>query len=168
MSEAGFSDARGVAEAVLGNPRQRSKLLGFAWSRFGIAPSDAEDLLQDTALEVLRHRDSVRKPDGFAFAIFRARCGTFAEARRRRRQVVDQTDQDSSALACSATVEPTERRVALREALNGISSGCRRLISAYYFEGQSLNEAAQMFTLKYSVISRRISRCLQRLRACLN
>jgi RNA polymerase sigma factor (sigma-70 family) len=168
MMEAGSPNARQVAEAVLLDPQQRSRLLGFAWTRFGIAGADAEDLLQDTAVELLRQRGYVRNPDGFAFAVFRARCGHFLDARRRRRELFGEWSGDTEPAAAGAEGETTERRVALREALNGISSTCRRLIAAYYFEGRSLNEAARTLTLTYDVVSRRISRCLQRLRACLN
>jgi RNA polymerase sigma factor (sigma-70 family) len=159
---------REVAEAVLFDPRQRSKLLRYAGTRFGIETADAEDLLQETALGLLRQRGSVRNPDGFAFATFRARCTRFVESRRlRRERLRPQTEEDES-IPHEAVPEKIDRQVALREALNGISSSCRRLLSAYYIEGQSLNEAAQGLTLPYAIVSRRINRCLERLRACLN
>jgi hypothetical protein len=49
----------------------------------------------------------------------------------------------------------------LREALNEISSKCRRLIHAYYLEGQSLKEAARTVELADSSVARTISRCLR-------
>ena len=61
-----------------------------------------------------------------------------------------------------------EARIALREALGEISSACRRILSAYYIEGQSLNEAARSLDLASSGVFKTINRCLKRLRACLN
>lgn len=159
---------RQVAEAVLFDMANRSKLLGFAASRFGIERVDAEDLLQETALGLLRHRGSVLHPDGFVFAAFRTRCARFAEARRlHRRRLRAQISEDDE-IPHPSGPERTDRGVALREALNGISSSCRRLLCAYYIEGQSLNETAEELTLPCAVVSRRVSRCLERLRACLN
>lgn len=159
---------RQVAEAVLLDPGRRSKLLGFAASRFGIGRTDAEDLLQETALGLLRQRGYVRHPDGFIFTAFRARCARFMEARRRRLEVLRTRMPQDEAIPHPSGPGRMDREIALREALNGISSSCRRLLSAYYVEGRSLNEASEGMTLSYSVVSRRISRCLERLRACLN
>jgi len=60
------------------------------------------------------------------------------------------------------------RQVALRQALGEISTSCRRLLAAYYVEGQSLREAAEIFTLTYTNVSKTINRCLRRLRQCMN
>jgi RNA polymerase sigma factor (sigma-70 family) len=155
-----------VAESVLFDANRRSKLVGYAGSRFGIQEADAEDLLQDTALALLRQRGAVRNPDGYVFAAFRASCARFARARRGRAEHFAEGPADEAAGA-APSADP-DRRLALQEALHGISSSCRRLLSAYYVEGLTLTEAAHGFTLAYAVVSRRISRCLQRLRACLN
>lgn len=159
---------RQIAEGVLLDPGRRSRLIGFAASRFGIERTDAEDLLQEMALELLRQRGYVRHPDGFVFAAFRARCARFMETRRRRLERLRSRMPQDEAIPDPRGPERMDRDVALREALNGISSSCRRLLCAYYIEGQSLNETAEGLTLSYSVVSRRISRCLERLRACLN
>ena len=47
------SPARSVVEAVLLDPDERSKLVRYARVRFGIDPDTAEDLLQETALDLL-------------------------------------------------------------------------------------------------------------------
>ncbi len=153
-----------VAGAVLLDPRQRSKLIRYARAQFGIAIADAEDLLQ----ELLRQRGHVRNADGFVFAVFRRRCGNFSDADRRRCEVLAEEKDRLDTFAHPAEPEKLDRQVAVREALGGISSSCRRLLSAYYIEGQSLSEAAGMGSLTHSVLSRRISRCLERLRACLS
>jgi len=155
-----------IAAAVLLNPERRRKLFRYACVQFRINEQDAEDLLQETALELLRYRSYVRSPEGFVFTVFRARCIRFTGARRA-------TFTQSSELPVTATVvsetkaDGFEEQLALREALSEISSKCRRLIHAYYLEGQSLKEAARTVALADSSVARTISRCLQKLRECM-
>lgn len=157
-----------VAEAVLRDADQRSRLIHYAGSRFGIPIVDAEDLLQETALGLLRQRGYVRDPAGFVFAAFRSRCAVFAQVRRRSRERFRPGEEADGSIPSPIGTDRIDRRIALREALRGVSSACRRLLCAYYMEGLTLNEAAEGMTLTYGVVSRRISRCLERLRACLN
>ena len=169
MSEVGTPvTALESAETVLTDPRQRSKLSVYAATRFGIAAADAEDLLQEAALGMLRQRSAVRNPSGFVFAVFRSKCARFSQARRLRGESMRTQREQDEAIPETCGWEEIERRVALREALNGISASCRRLLSAHYFEGQSLTEAAREMALAYGAVSKRISRCLERLRECLN
>jgi RNA polymerase sigma factor (sigma-70 family) len=156
-----------VAEAVLLDRQQRSRLIKYAAARFGIESADAEDLLQDTALALLRQRGYVQDGDAFAFTVFRARCARFAEVRRRRRETFSPMTDGAETFPHPVGPERIDRRVALQEALVEISSSCRRLLSAYYVEGQSLLETAQTLGLASSGVTRTINRCLKRLRACL-
>jgi RNA polymerase sigma factor (sigma-70 family) len=159
---------RQVAEAVLLDPLERSRLIRFADRRFGIDGADAEDLLQETALALLRQRGSVRSPQGYFFTSFRAACARHLTARRAFRERLRESDAEDQEVAHAPGVEQVDRHIALREALGGVSSICRRLLSAYYVEGLTLTEAAADFTMNYAALSQRISRCLKRLRACLN
>ena len=157
---------RQIAVAVLADPGQRSRLLGYARDRFGIGSEDAQDLLQDTALELLCQHSHIESPQGFVFALFRSRCCRFVEGRRRGLEVF------VARPACEASPAPggagdLDRRLALREALNGISSSCRRLLAAYYVEGQTLTETARVMELASSGVFKTINRCLQRLRRCI-
>lgn len=159
-----FSTAQ-IAEAVLLDQGRRRQLLGYACSRFGIDGSDAEDLLQETVLELLRCQSSIRRPEGFVFAVFRSRCVRFVSGQIAAHGVFSD-DAAGIEPSAQAFVEPDEH-VALQEALGTISVACRRLLSAYYTEGQSLREAAHTVSLAYSSVAKTISRCLQRLRQCL-
>jgi RNA polymerase sigma factor (sigma-70 family) len=157
-----------VAEAVLLDGHQRARLLAYARDRFGVPAEDARDLVQDTALELLRHQTHVENPSGFVMAIFHSRCCRYADARRRGREVFTAVpepseirapeDKDSSAL---------DRQLALRQALQEISSSCRRILAAYYVEGQTLTETAQSMALASSGVFKTLARCLKRLRKCL-
>ena len=154
-----------IAEAVLLDPERRRKLFTYASSRFGIDKDDAEDLLQETALELLRYRSLVRSPEGFVFTVFRTRCARFSGARRVSHSVL--SEESDLASAPQAEPEVIDRQLALREAFSEISASCRRILSAYYVEGQSLREAAQTMSLAYSSVAKTLSRCLRKLRECL-
>jgi RNA polymerase sigma factor (sigma-70 family) len=158
-----------VAELFLLNPSEQGKLLAYARERFGIAAEDARDLIQDTALELLRQQTFVESPQGFIFAIFRSRCCRFLDAARRRREVFEPPpSRDGLEVEPCAPDEGTERQVALREALAVVSSSCRQLLAAYYVEGKTLVEAARRLEMAATGASKSFNRCLQRLRRCLS
>jgi RNA polymerase sigma factor (sigma-70 family) len=154
-----------LAEDLLRDAEQRRKLFSFAAARFGIAAEDAEDLLQETAIQVLLYRSYVRSPEGFVFAVFRARCAHFVQERCVERRVFSETSPAEDAQP--ATIDHCDEQVAIREAFGEISSSCRRLLRAYYIQGQSLREAAHTMSLAYSSMAKTISRCLRKLRECL-
>jgi len=166
-SDVSSPGSREIAQAVLLDGEQRSRLVAYARSRFGIESGDVEDLLQDTALELLRQRAVVRSPRGFTFKVFHLRCCRFIQARRIRRGVFAAGEAPQET-ACDATaVETADRRVELRVLLGTISSSCRKILLTYYIEGRSLQETAQAIPLPYSGVWNTINGCLRRLRACL-
>ena len=153
---------------VLQDPGQRTRLLALARSRYGIATEDACDLLQDTAVDLLRQRDyAVEHPRAYVAGAFRIRCSRFLHGRRQIDELLE-PEEAALDLADPGEQETTERRLALRQAFETISASCQKLLSAFYIEGQSLKEAAETMTLAPSGVSRTIDRCLQRLRECLN
>jgi RNA polymerase sigma factor (sigma-70 family) len=157
--------SRQIAEAVLLDAGARRRLFAYARSQFGIAASDTEDLLQETAFELLRQQSYVRQPEDFVFVVFRARCARFAAARRASRGIF--TEAGGSLETLSAPSGDVDRQIALREALGDLSPSCRRLLAAHYIEGKSLREAARLISLKYSGVGKTISRCLRKLRRLL-
>jgi RNA polymerase sigma factor (sigma-70 family) len=139
----------------------------IAHTRFGIDQDDAQDLLQETALELLRQRTVVRSPGGFIFRVFHRRCCRFIRLRQADRRVFV-PDAEPMATACdTALLEAADRQLTLRRVLETISSSCRRILLAYYVEGRTLKETAQAIPLPYPGVWNTISRCLRRLRACL-
>jgi RNA polymerase sigma factor (sigma-70 family) len=154
-----------VAEAVLVDAGQRGRLVGYARDRFGIAPEDADDLLQETALELIRQQAHVQNPDGFVFAVFRNRCRRFLELRARGRELFSQA---AEAEAASPEGCGLDARLALREALAEISSSCRQILAAHYVGGETLTDTAHRLDLRSSGIFKTLSRCLKRLRKCLS
>jgi RNA polymerase sigma factor (sigma-70 family) len=146
-----------VAQAVVLDGEQRSKLVAYARARFGLEAEDAEDLLQETALELLRQKTIVRSPLGFTFRVFHRRCCRFIRLRQADRQVFVTVEQPVET-ACDAV---------LRQVLETVSSSCRRILLAYYMEGRSLKETAEAIPTPYPAVWNTINRCLRRLRACL-
>ena len=149
------------------NHRERAKLFSYARSRFGICAGDAEDLLQETALELLRQRSYVRSPEAFVFTVFRARCARFIGGLRAKREVFASPPTTVENVAGPIGAEQFDRQLALRQALGSISSPCRRLLCAYYVEGVGLREAGERLSLAYASVSTTLSRCLKKLRECL-
>ncbi|HEX5133769.1 MAG TPA: sigma-70 family RNA polymerase sigma factor, partial [Thermoanaerobaculia bacterium] len=147
---------------------QRSRLVAYARARFGFDTETAEDLLQETAIELLRLRTLVRSPRGFVFTVFHARCcrylrQTQAERRvfpGRERAIREETGE-------RADPGDVNSRLLLKRGFEEISVSCRKLLLAYYVEGQSLRESAETMALAYSGVWKTINRCLKKLRACL-
>jgi RNA polymerase sigma factor (sigma-70 family) len=151
-----------IAEEFLCDRAFRAQLRAFARSRFGIAEADAEDLVQETALELLRYDRRVRQPHAFLMTVFRARCARFLA--RRQTHPTEPLDPD---LDLPTRPAGGDRMIALRQALRTISSPCQRILCAHYMEGESLRETARRFSLKHKSISKTVSRCLRQLRAFL-
>jgi hypothetical protein len=105
------------------DPERRRKLFRYACVQFRINEQDAEDLLQETALELLRYRSYVRSPEGFVFTVFRARCVRFSGSRRAA-YMQSSEPSDGGTELCDAEANCIEEQLALREALNEISSKC--------------------------------------------
>ncbi len=157
-----------VAQAVVLDGEQRSSLVAYARSRFGIDQDDAQDLLQETALELLRQRTVVRSPRGFTFRLFHRRCCRFIRLRQADRQVFAPAEEPVKTACDSEPLETTaDRQLTLQRVLETISSSCRRILLAYYVEGRSLKETAQAIPTPYPGVWNTINRCLRRLRACL-
>ncbi|HZI66998.1 MAG TPA: sigma-70 family RNA polymerase sigma factor [Thermoanaerobaculia bacterium] len=159
---------RTAVEGVLSDPAERSRLVAYARTRFGIDSDAAEDLLQETALEVLRQRSLLSSPRGFIFTVFHARCCRFLRHQKARYRVFDRGDCETVEEAPSPSAsEGIDSRLTVEQALEEISAGCRKLLLAYYVEGQTLREAADRTALAYSGVWKTITRCLQKLRRCL-
>lgn len=154
-----------MAEEVLVDPSRRQRLAAFALSRYGITPDESEDLLQETALDLLHHEASVRKPEGYVFSVFKAKCARHIGRRSAARKVFGSEEVPET--AGQDPVEELERLMVLRQGFEEISSRCRQLLSAYFLEGRSLRETAGDCALRPSSVFKLVSRCLRRLRQCL-
>ena len=154
---------RQVVETLLLDSEERNALVRIARSRYHMTRDRAEDLLQDLAVELLRQRQLVRRPRAYLHAVFRLRCSR----QWRPPEVSGEIPEELGAMESGVLVAELDRRVSLRQALQLISTACRKLLSVHYIEGQSLKASAERMTLAYSGITKTINRCLKKLRACL-
>lgn len=160
--------SQATAEGVLLDREQRSRLVAYAHARFGIDDDTAEDLLQETAIELLRLHTLVRSPRGFVFTIFHARCCRYLRHVQAERRMFSGGERAVAEDVSGATdCEEIDSRLLLQRGLEEISDSCRKLLHAYYVEGCSLRESAETMALAYSGVWKTINRCLKKLRACL-
>ena len=167
MSTEAPQTTRQVVETVLLDPQERRRLMAFAWSRYSITSGDAEDLLQETALDLLRQRQYVHSPQGYLFTVFRARCIRFLRTRMPK-ATVEVTEAIADPASGARAQEKSDQNIAIRQAMCRISSMCRKLLAARYIHGESLKKAADGTTFALSGVGTTINRCLKRLRECLN
>jgi RNA polymerase sigma factor (sigma-70 family) len=155
-----------VAEELAVDTAQQQHLATYARAKFGISGEDVEDLLQETVLELLRTTCVIRRPAGFVFRIFHTRCCLYLERATMRRVATAGAQPEREDLHDPA-YEATDRKLLLLHGFDRISSSCQRLLRAYYLEGKSLKETAAEVAVAYSGVWNLMTRCLRRLRACL-
>jgi len=59
-----------VAEQLLLDPREMGRLMRLADLQFGIGRDDAQDLLQEAALDTVREKKSIKNPRGYVTRVF--------------------------------------------------------------------------------------------------
>lgn len=153
-----------IAETILQDPHERKRLTAFALSRYGIRHEDAEDLLQDTAVELLRRRKHVHSPRGFLFSAFRTCCKKFVFRLRSRGQSIPLTGDEAPA---GEGPDRLDLALSIRQGLGSVSAACRKILTAHYIMGENLKETAASTAYAYSGLPTLISRCLKKLRTCL-
>ncbi len=153
-----------LAEALARDAELRDRLVAYAATKFGIAAGEAEDLFQETLLEIMRIDGHVHRPDGFAFRVFHTRCCNHVEGLVEARQMA-RLRPDTRPRGPSAG--EADGLVLLRQGFERISASCRRILYAYYIEGRSLKETADQLTVSSSSVWTLVNRCIRRLRACL-
>ena len=151
-----------AAAELASDPEQRRKFAAYAWQKFGLPREEADEVIQETCVDLLHLRQLVRSREGLAFRIFTLRCSKDLKARRRRPEA---TGFESVLARQESRDLPADDRVLLREAFEGMSPICRRLVMALYLEGISPLEMAR--TGKWAspkVVSNMTSRCIRKLR----
>jgi len=153
-----------VAEQLLLDPREIGRLMRLADLQFGIGRDDAQDLLQETALDIVREKKNIKSPRGYVTRVFYMQCCQFVRrAVRSRSRFVERALQDVAPPEGLSVVDI----VALRQALGRISPGCRGLLMAHYMEGKGLGEAASEFGFSEKQAWKRFNACLRKLRVSL-
>ena len=150
-----------VAELLILDRELVRKLVAFARSRFGIDEVDAEDLVQETALEIARSPALIASPEGFAFQVFHNRCARFLERGTKRSAVFVEAGAWEQIPAAD---ERLDDRALVRAGFARISVTCRALLTSYYVDGASLKETAARSGHSSKQVWKRLSACLKKLK----
>ena len=150
-----------VAEFLVLDRKLLKKLVALARSRFGIDEVDAEDLVQETALEIARSPALIASPEGYAFQVFHNRCVRFRERRTKTNAIFVET---ADWYRTPETQESLAERAIVRAGFARISVTCRTLLTSYYVEGTSLKETATRTGHSPKQVWKRLSACLKKLK----
>ncbi len=153
-----------VAEFLILDRHLIRKLLALARSRFGIDEGDAEDLIQETALEIARSPSLIASPEGYAFQVFHNRCSRFLDRRARASEVLSEVSERADR---SRRTHEADSTLILRAGLARISPICRTLLTSCYVEGMSLKETAARTGHSSKQVWKRLSACLGKLKEIL-
>ncbi|HEX4449478.1 MAG TPA: sigma-70 family RNA polymerase sigma factor [Kofleriaceae bacterium] len=156
----------GTPDAVL---RELEGLRALARALVG-SDVDADDLLQDTAVDAIRHppRDDGRPTRPWLAAVLRNRSRMdlrAASRRRRREQAVAETASDASAGDSIDRARVLER---LSRALVELDEPFRTTVVRRYLDGQSSAEIARALAVPPGTVRWRLKTGLDRLRAALD
>lgn len=126
-------------------------------ARFRIPGQDAEDLLQDALLLLVRNRHHLRDPAAYLLSTLQYRCRMYWRQHRRRRQLgVDDRllEQLAPALRPSGQ-EAAEVRSDLLRQLATLEPGARRLVLLRYALGYTIRETADQVGLTRDSVRQR-------------
>lgn len=128
-------------------------------------PEDAEDVLQDTFLEVMRSIKSYRG-DGTLWGWIRQIASSKALMRIRREQLrsTDELVEESAGRAAA----PVGERIDLERALDHLSHTARAVVWLHDVEGYTHEEIAEMMGKTASFSKSQLARAHQRLRGLLD
>lgn len=148
---------------------------GWACSCCGWNESDAEDVLQTTYLKVLSGRARFEGRSGFRTWLFGVIRMTAREHRRRvasaergaERLALEMKVEEVASAQEPAEVERRERSALLRDALTALPARQREVLHLVFYEGMTVQEAAD--AMEVSIGSARVhyDRGKKRLRALL-
>ncbi|HEX2254401.1 MAG TPA: sigma-70 family RNA polymerase sigma factor [Thermoanaerobaculia bacterium] len=131
------------------------------FSRFRLPVEDAEDILQQSFLDLVYKQRSVYNPEAWVVATVRNRCIMYW--RKRRRQIWEAVD--TAVLDLLAEPEaPGQRQVALRQDLEKVLARlpkrCRSVLVLRYGLGYRSQEVADLLGYQPSSIRKVTSRCI--------
>ncbi len=129
--------------------------------RFRIPVSDAEDILQDSLLAFLTHRDAIKNPEAWLLGTLRNRC--FLYWRSRRRQVweaVDSTVLTELADESSDGSDDCTVRHDLTNAIGRLPKRCRSILRLRYGLDCDAPEIADRLGYRRSSIRQITNRCI--------
>lgn len=160
--------------------RYKGPLHGYL-CRLLASPQDAEDLLQDTFVRVLRHAarfDAKRtfRPWLYSIATNLAR-NTFRSRSYRDAVPLDRDDDDGAGLAAQLAgrgerpgdaIERDEAAKQVRAAVDVLPEKGRAAVVLFYYQGLSYDEIAEALDIPVGTVKSRIHNAMARLAQALN
>lgn len=133
-------------------------------ARYQIPAEDADDIVQQTLLDLVYKRELIHNPEGWVLGSVRNRCVIYW--RRRRAQLYDAVD--TAILELLAQPEgPAQHRAALRtdldRVLKALPDRCQEVLRLRYGFGYRPAEVAERLGYQPSSIRKVTNRCLARL-----
>lgn len=149
----------------------------FVWrtlQRFGASPSDAEDLLQEVFVIVLKHEqdiEDIQRARSWLYQIARRVVANTRRTRRRReRREVTVAQAHAEKQVVVDDVQPdeiiaaVERARMFERALQRLDEQRRELFVLYYVEGMSATALGELFSLSPNTVHSRLRLTRARLR----
>lgn len=136
----------------------------------GCAGAEAEDLMQDTFVDVLRSPPEDRGPRALAGYLRRVARNLLLKRRRRQRLEPDLVEFDRLDAAYDRLLADDRgeaRLEALRLCLDGVDSRSRELLRRHYRDGASRTELGAEFAMGDDGVKSWLRRLRARLRACI-
>ncbi len=141
---------------------------------FRIPRQDVDDVLQQAAVDFLMHaRRGAQASAGLMIVITRRRCLDFWRSQYRARQrdvTLDQVREEDPAylVECDySSDQATLDGVRLAQTWPSLSENCRAVLARRFWQNQRTADVADRLGYKPGTLKRMISRCLGRLRRCL-
>ena len=181
-----WSDTRLVRECLNHNEAAWSELLDkykrLIYSipvKYGLSPDQANDIFQETCVELLAALPRLREPRAlpkWLVQVTAHKCAHLKERDRRLPQAHSADPDDDPLRGLADGGRPTdqllldvEREQALRDAVASLSPRCRELVQMLFFESPArpYKDIAEQLELSCGSIGFIRGRCLQKLRAQL-
>lgn len=147
----------------------------LAWGvprSMGLQPADADEVFQQTFVELLRHLHRIERPERLeAWLVTTARRASLRLLQRERRRVEIAQEAVRRSAANPADVDPVselEERERVRRAVDGLGDPCRALILGLFADPpRSYRALSRDLGLAVGSLGALRARCLERLRRSL-
>ena len=187
--ESSLVDDRALVEACLSGDSQAWEALILRYQRLiysipirsGFSPVDAADIFQSVCLKLFEKLTTLRKHEkigSWLMTTTTRECWRVAEKRQREtKPSIYDEDYEQDIIKNLASEEPLadqrrielERQQTVREAVEGLSERCRRLITLLFYskEEPSYSDIARQIKVPLNSIGPTRARCLQKLKRIL-
>lgn len=141
----------------------------LAMRGFHFPPEDAEEVLQETMMQIYEHLGNYR-----GTGPLRAWIGAIAQnvarqrLRSRSRHPESALPNDTADTAQQRALEAVEEALLARTALAQVEAPCREILNRFFALSQKYAEIAREMGIPEGTVASRIARCLMRLRQILS